>query len=79
MAKTIRELREERGESEQQLADALGATLSEVAELESGAASPSVQRLGLLTEHFGVGEEEINLEPYRPPTLGEQVRDVLIK
>ncbi|MCD6032220.1 MAG: Helix-turn-helix domain [Thermomicrobiales bacterium] len=79
MPKTIRQLREERGESEQQLADALGATLSEIADLESGTASPSVQRLRLLTEHFGVGAEDINLEPYRPLTLGEQVRDVLIK
>jgi transcriptional regulator with XRE-family HTH domain len=73
MPKTIRELREERGESEQQLADALGATLTEVSDLESGIASPSVQRLRLLTEHFGVDEADINLEPYRSPTLGEQV------
>jgi ribosome-binding protein aMBF1 (putative translation factor) len=75
--KTIRELREERGESQHQLASVLGATLSEVADLESGVARPSVQRLRLLTEHFGVREDEINLEPYRPPTVGEQLRDAL--
>jgi transcriptional regulator with XRE-family HTH domain len=75
MTKTIQELREERGESQQQLATALGATLSDVADLESGVASPSVQRLRLLTEHFGVREEDINLEPYRSPTVGEQLRD----
>ena len=77
MMKTIRELREERGESQQQLAAALGATLSDVADLESGVASPSVTRLRLLTEHFGVREEDINLEPYRPATPGEQLRDAL--
>ena len=75
--KTIRELREERGESQHELASALGATLAEVADLESGVASPSVQRLRLLTEHFGVREDEINLEPYRAPTVGEQLREVL--
>ena len=75
--KTIRELREERGESQHQLAAALGAALSDVADLESGVASPSVQRLRLLAEHFGVREEAINLEPYRAPTVGEQVRDAL--
>jgi transcriptional regulator with XRE-family HTH domain len=77
MTKTIQELREERGESQQQLANALGATPSDVADLESGVASPSVTRLRLLTEHFGVREEGINLEPYRPSTLGEQLRDAL--
>jgi hypothetical protein len=36
-----------------------------------------VQRLRLLTEHFGVREEDINLEPYRAPTLGAQLREAL--
>jgi transcriptional regulator with XRE-family HTH domain len=77
MAKTIRQLREERGESEQELADALSATPQDVHDLETGVASPSLERLRLLTEHFGVREEDINLEPQRPRTLGEHLRDAL--
>ena len=79
IAQSIQELRKERGESRQQLADALGATLSDIADLESGLASPSVKRLRLLTEHFGVPDDQINLEPHRPPTTGEQLRDALTK
>jgi transcriptional regulator with XRE-family HTH domain len=79
MPKTIQELREARGESEQQLADVLGATRQDIHDLETGIASPSVQRLRLLTEHFGVREEEITLEPYRAPTPGEQLREVLFE
>jgi len=77
MKKTIRQLREERGESRMQLAEALGATLQDVQDLETGIASPSVERLRLLTEHFGVDQTAIDLEPNRPSSLGEQVADVL--
>jgi len=77
MPKTIRQLREERGESTLQLAKVLGATSQDVNDLETGVASPSVERLRLLTEHFGVDEADINLEPHRSPTLGEQIRDAL--
>jgi transcriptional regulator with XRE-family HTH domain len=79
MPKTIRQLREERGESTLQLASALGITTQDVHDLETGVASPSVERLRQLTEHFGVDETAINLEPHRSPTLGEQVRDALTK
>ena len=79
MAKTIRQLREERGESEQQLADALGMTLQDIHDLEIGIASPSLERLRLLTEHFRVDETDINLEPHRARTLGEHLRDALTK
>jgi transcriptional regulator with XRE-family HTH domain len=79
MPKTIRQLREERGESTMQLARVLGITLQDVHDLETGIASPSVERLRLLTEHFGVDEADINLEPHREPTLGEQLRDALTK
>ena len=79
MPKTIRQLREERGESLQQLADTLGVTLAEITDLESGVARPSVTRPRLVTQHFGESEEDINLEPYRSPTLGEQLRDALTK
>ena len=44
MKKTIRSLREERGESETQLAEALGTTLQDVHDLETGIASPSMER-----------------------------------
>jgi transcriptional regulator with XRE-family HTH domain len=77
MMKTIRQLREERGESQMQLAEVLGATLTDVTDLEDGMATPSVTRLRLLTEHFGVREEDIDLEPRRSPPLGEQVLDAL--
>jgi transcriptional regulator with XRE-family HTH domain len=77
MTKTIRQLREERGESEAQLAAVLGATLQDIQDLELGIASPSVERLRLLTEHFGVRDTEIDLEPYRPPPLGERLSDAL--
>jgi transcriptional regulator with XRE-family HTH domain len=77
MTKTIRQLREERSESEAQLAAVLGATLQDIQDLEQGIASPSVERLRLLTEHFGVRDDEIDLEPYRPPSRGERLADAL--
>ena len=77
MTKTIRQLRQERGESETQLAEALGTTPQEIQDLERGIASPSVERLRLLTEHFGVDETAIDLEPHRPPSLGERLVDAL--
>ena len=77
MKKTIRQLREDHGESQMQLAGALSATLQDLQDLESGIASPSVERLRLLTEHFGVDETAIDLEPNRPPSLGEQVVEAL--
>jgi transcriptional regulator with XRE-family HTH domain len=77
MKKTIRQLRGERGESQMQLAEALGTTLRDIQDLETGIASPSVERLRRLTEHFGVDETDINLEPHRPPTLGEHVLDAI--
>ena len=79
MKKTIRQLREDRSESEMQLAAALGATRQDIQDLEEGMASPSVERLRLLTEHFGVDETDIDLEPRRPPSLGEHVVDALTK
>ena len=77
MKKTIRQLREDRGESQTQLADVLGVTLQDIQDLETGIASPSVQRLRLLTEHFGVDETDIDLEPRRPPSLGERLVNAL--
>ena len=78
MARTIQELREERGESRSELAAAVGVTLNELTEWELGRAQPGVARVRLLTEHFGVRGDEINLEPHRDPSLGEQLRDALL-
>jgi transcriptional regulator with XRE-family HTH domain len=75
MRKTIQELREARGESRADLATAIGVTLDEVSDWEMGRAEPGLTRLRVLTEHFGVGDDQINLRPGQPPTLGEQVAD----
>jgi len=42
-----------------------------------GRAEPGVERVRLLSAHFGVRDDQINLEPNRPPTIGEQFRDAL--
>ena len=78
MWKTIQELREERGESRSDLAAAIGVTLSELTDWELGRAEPGVTRVRLLTEHFGVRDDQINLEPHRDPSLGEQLKDALL-
>ena len=75
MRKTIQELREERGESRADLAMALGVTLDEVTNWEMGKAAPGLSRLRILTEHFGVRDDQINLRPGQPPTLGERLAD----
>ena len=77
MIRTIQELREEHGESRTDLAAAVGVTLDEVTEWELGRAKPTLSRLRVLTGHFGVRDDEINLEPHREPSLGEQLRDAL--
>ena len=77
--KTIQELRKERGESRAQLARAIGVMPEAVAEWELGKAEPTISRLRRLTEHFGVRDDQIHLEPHRPPTLGKQLRETLTK
>ena len=52
MKKTIRQLREAHGESTMQLAEALGASLQDIYDLEQGTASLSAEQLRRLTEHF---------------------------
>ena len=74
---TIRELREERGESEGQLAAAIGVTHATIVDWERGRTSPSITSLRRLTEHFGVRDDEINLDPTRPPTIGQRLIDML--
>lgn len=75
MRKTIQELREERGESRTQLTKALGVMPNDIAEWEVGTAQPGISRMRVLTEHFGVRDDEINLKPGLPPTLGERLTD----
>ncbi len=75
MRKTIQELREARGESRADLAAALGVTLDEVSDWEMGKAAPELSRMRVLTAHFGVRDDEINLKPGQDPTLGERLVD----
>jgi transcriptional regulator with XRE-family HTH domain len=73
MRKTIQELREERGESRPQLAKALGVMPQNVVDWEMGRTEPTISPLRALTEHFGVRDDQINLKPGQPPTLGERL------
>jgi transcriptional regulator with XRE-family HTH domain len=75
--KTIRELREERGESRAQLAKALRVMPLDVVDWEMGRTEPTISRLRALTEHFGVRDDQINLRPGHRPTIGERLRDAL--
>ena len=75
--RTIRELREARGESQNQLADALGVSLKTLAEWERGAVEPSVGYLRALCAHFGVPDRDVKLRPDDPPSLAERVAGLL--
>jgi transcriptional regulator with XRE-family HTH domain len=77
MKRTIQELREARGESRSDLADVLGVTLNEVTEWEQGRAQPGIARMRALTEHFDVRDDQINLEPGHPPSVGDRLADLL--
>ena len=77
MRRTIRELREERGESRAALAAALGVTSEEVVEWEMGKAEPTISRLRALTEHFGVRDDQIDLRPGELPSLGDRLAEFL--
>jgi transcriptional regulator with XRE-family HTH domain len=69
------ELGEGRGESRAGLAAAIGVTLSEVTDWEMGKAEPGVSRMRILSEHFDVRDDEINLRPGQKPTPGERLVD----
>jgi transcriptional regulator with XRE-family HTH domain len=75
MGKTIQELREARGDSRADLAAALGVTLDEVTDWELGKAEPGITRVRVLTEHFGVRDDQINLRPADPPSLTDLLVD----
>ena len=69
MRKTIQQLREARGESQTQLAKAIGVTPKDVAEWEAGTAEPRISRMRVLTKHFGVRDDQINLRPTEDSSL----------
>jgi transcriptional regulator with XRE-family HTH domain len=73
MARTIQDLREERGESQHQLAEAIGVPVQHIDEWEQGVAEPTVSAFQALAAHFGVREDEINLRPGDDPSLAERL------
>ena len=75
MRKTIQELREARGESRADLAAAPGVTLDEVTDWELGKAEPGITRVRVLTEHFGVRDDQIKLRSADPPSLTDLLAD----
>jgi hypothetical protein len=58
-----------------QLATELRATTSHVKDLEDGIVRPAVGRLRELAGHFGVSQDDIDLEPVEPPSPGERIVD----
>jgi transcriptional regulator with XRE-family HTH domain len=75
MRKTSRELREARGASRSQVARALGVMPQTVVDGELGRSEPTIARFRALTEHFGVRDDQITLQPGQPPTLAERLAD----
>ena len=73
MRRSIQELREARGESQADLAAAIGVGMSVVADWEMSRAEPTISRLRVLTQHFGVRDDQINLRPSDPPSFGDRV------
>ena len=63
MKRTIQQLREERGESRMQLADALQVTLDVVTDWELGRDAPGLTHVRALAEHFEVPEFDLELYP----------------
>jgi hypothetical protein len=47
-----------------------------VAAWESGTTEPTITYLLALTKHYNVRDDEINLRPQDPPTIGEQLADL---
>ncbi len=52
--KRLRELRLEKGESQQQIGEIVGASKMGVSHWESGHSEPSIEQLKLLANHFNV-------------------------
>lgn len=60
--KTIRQLREERGETQLQLAIALGVTPATVYNWERGQFEPKASQLRAIARHYGVSMDDIDFE-----------------
>lgn len=60
--KTIRQFREERGETQLQLAIGLGVTPATIYNWESGKFEPKATQLRAIAKHFGVSMDEIDFE-----------------
>lgn len=76
MRRTIQELREAQGLSQNQLAAAVGVTFQDVTAWERGQAEPTISRLRAMTELFGVREDQINLRPQDPPSFGDRLAEL---
>ena len=76
MKRTIRELREDRGESRSDLAEALGVPLQTIMDWDLGQAEPTISRLRALTEHFDVRDDQIKLRPGDPPSIAERLAEL---
>ena len=76
MQRTIRELREDRGESRADLAKALGVPLQTIMDWELGQTEPTISRLRTLTEHFAVRDDQIKLRPGDPPSIAERLAEL---
>jgi DNA-binding transcriptional regulator YiaG len=63
MMPTIQELREARGESQAELAEALHVSEREVSDWESGTTQPTITYFLALTKHFEVNQNDLIVEP----------------
>lgn len=77
MKRTIRQWRVVRGDSTLRVAQVLGASLTEVHQLEQGSTRLSVVHLRQLAEHFGVSQDAIDHEPHEPTFPGAQITDAM--
>jgi DNA-binding transcriptional regulator YiaG len=73
---TIQQLREARGESQEELAQLLHAPATMVADWEMGRAEPSPSRLRALIAHYGIEKHQLNLRPTDPPTLMDRLENL---
>lgn len=60
--KTIRQLREAKGDTQLQLAIALGVTPATVYNWERGQFEPKASQLRAMARHFGISMDEIDFE-----------------
>ncbi len=73
---SIQHLREARGESRDDLAQALGVPTETVVDWETGKGAPTAEGIRRLVDHFGIHEQDLDLRPEHPPAFFEQIEDV---